>query len=153
MPGAMEIIVFHPKHLEVANVRQHEADNVLTMKHAYDYIENLANKSKQAGTFMYDGRIITCAGFLELWDGVAEIWQIPSIYVSLCPTLFAKTIRGYVETIAEQFKYHRLQTCSPADPLHDRWMKFLGFTEEGTMKSYTKDKKDHRMWARTFTWA
>ncbi len=153
MDSAMEVIMFHPKHLEVAAVRQHEVVNVLGMKNAYEYIENLASKSKQAGTFMYDGRIITCAGFLELWDGVAEVWQIPTIYVSLCPILFAKTIRGYIETIAEQFKYHRLQTSSPADALHDRWMRYLGFIEEGTMQMYSKDKQNYRMWARTFQWA
>lgn len=151
--GAMEVIIFHPKHLEVAAVRQHEMDTIFKLKNAYAQIENLAAKSVQAGTFMYDGRIITCAGFLELWPGVAEIWQIPTIYVKLCPTLFSKTIRAYIETIAEQFKYHRLQTVAPADALHDRWMSWLGFRQEGTMLEYTADKRDYRMWSRAFKWA
>lgn len=153
MTDAMEIIVFHPKHLEVAHIRQHEMDTIFKMKNVYTQLEKLAEKSVQAGTFMYDGRIITCAGFLELWPGVAEIWQIPTEYVRLCPSLFSKTIRGYVETIAENFKYHRLQTVAPADALHDRWMAWLGFKSEGTMSNYTADKQDYRMWSRTFTWA
>lgn len=149
----MEVIVFHPKHLEVAAVRQHELDTIFKMKNAYAQIEKLAAVSKQAGTFMYDGRVITCAGFMEMWQGVAEVWQIPTQYVKTCPTLFAKTMRGYIETIADQFKYHRVQTVAPADALHDRWMTWLGFIDEGTMQMYTADKRNYRMWARTFQWA
>lgn len=149
----MEIVVFHPKHLEVAAIRKHELDTIFKLKNAYGQIEKLAAASVQAGTFMYDGRIITCAGFLELWPGVAEIWQIPTEYVRTCPLLFAKTMRGYVETIAENFRYHRLQTVAPADKLHDKWMEYLGFFENGTMPEYTTDKQYYRMWSRSFKWA
>lgn len=148
----MEIIMFHPKHLEVARVREHELATIFGMPNAYAFMENLANTSKQAGTFMYDGRVITCAGFVEMWPGVAEVWQIPTEYVKLAPVLFSKTLKNYVEMIAEQFKYHRLQTHSPADEMHDRWMQWLGFIDEGTLQMYTHQKQNYRLWARTFQW-
>lgn len=150
---SMEVIVFHPKHLEISKIRPNELDTVFKLKNAYQYIENLAAQSKQAGTFLYDGRIITCAGFLELWPGVCEVWQIPSTYVNTCPVLFAKTMKGYIETIADNFRYHRMQTVSPNDALHDRWMKWIGFKKEGIQAQYTQDKKDYSMWSRIFEWA
>lgn len=149
---AMEIVKFHPKHLEVAQVRQHEIDILLKLKDGYKKTEILADCSVQAATFIYDGRIIMCAGFMDMWEGVCELWQIPTVYVHLCPVLFAKTTRAYIESIAETFKYRRLQTASLADDVNDRWMTYLGFTQEGTMQQYTVTGQAYKMWARIFKW-
>lgn len=148
----MEVIAFHPKHLEIANIRQHELDTLFKMKDAYTRVEQLAKLSKQSGTFILDGRIITCAGFIEIWPGVAEVWQIPSIYAEENPIAFCKAMKGYIESIAETFKYHRIQTNCPADEKHERWMEFLGFKNETPdgMKAFTTDKRTYNAYARIF---
>lgn len=148
----LEIIEFHPMHLEVAVVRDHEAATLLTMPDASNKIANLAKRSVQAATFMYDGRILMCAGFLECWPGVCEVWSIPTIYAKQLPFQYGRTLKRYVEQIAKTFKYHRLQTVAVADDLHARWMQFLGFQKEGVLRQYTTGKLDYNMYARVFSW-
>jgi len=149
----VEIIEFHPKHLEIAKLREEEIRTLIEIKDAYKKIESFAAASRQAVTMLCAGRIITIAGFIQVCEGVGEVWQIPTLYVSQHTLLYSKTLRGYVETIAKTFKYHRLQTICPADSLHERWMKFLKFEREGTMKQYTAFKTDYHMYARLFSWA
>lgn len=149
----MEVVVFHPRHLEVAELREHERKLLTSLGDTKNRLETLMQNSKAAGTFLQDGRIITCAGFVEINPGVAELWQLPSIYVAECRLSFAKTLKSYMENIVKTFKYHRLQTSCPADYEHDRWMEFLGFTKEGTMKQYTHLKQDYSIFGRVFTWA
>lgn len=146
----MEVVIFHPRHLEVAELREHEREMLMGIGDTKARLDDLMNNSKAAGTFMRDGKIITCAGFVELWPGVAELWQLPTIHVTKYVLDYARTLRQYMENVAKTFKYHRLQTACPADDLHDRWMKFLGFVKEGTMKQYTFLKQDYSIFGRIF---
>jgi hypothetical protein len=146
----MEVVPFHPKHLEIAVLRDHEKKIISNMPAAYEKIEGLWKRSKQAGTFSHDGRILMCAGFLDADMGVCEVWMMPTIYVPQYALTFAKTMRAYVEQIAITFKYHRMQTSAPADELHHRWLTWLKFEAEGTLRQFTYDKQDYRMYARLF---
>lgn len=153
MSRHVEIIQFHPKHLEVAMVRDLEQQTVMRIGDAYARFEALAERSKQAVTVMHDGRILACCGFFEAWKGVCEVWLVPTIYVPKYPILFARTMKGYVESIAKTFDYHRVQTIAAADELHDRWMGWLGFECEGVLRQYTEQKQDYKLHARLFQWA
>lgn len=146
----MEVVIFHPRHLEVAELREHERELLGGTSDVKTRLETLMQNSKAAGTFLHDGRIITCAGFVEMWPGVAELWQIPTIHVVKCKMDYARTMREYMEGAVKNFGYHRLQTSCPADPLHDRWMEFLGFTKEGTMRQYTYLKQDYSVFGRVY---
>lgn len=148
----MEVVIFHPRHLEVAELREHERELLNGLSFIKNRLETLMQNSKASGTFLHDGRIVTCAGFVELWPGVAELWQIPTIHVQKCKKDFAKTLRDYINNVARTFKYHRLQTSCPADHAHDRWMEFLGFEKEGTMRQYTYLKQDYSVFGRVFSW-
>jgi len=105
-----------------------------------------------AFTLMEDGRIITCIGWIPLWTGVFEIWQIPSIHISHHKIEYVRTLKDFVTTYTKKLKAHRVQTYSPADSLHDAWMTFMGFECEGTLTEYTQFKEDYRLWSRRFTW-
>lgn len=113
-------------------------------------LEGLAASSKVSGTFFKDGKIITCAGFVEMWPGVAEMWQLPTIHVPKHYIEYARCMKQYVDTIAKTFGYHRLQTTCPEDALHNRWMTFLGFKKEGTMPKYTFNKLDYSIFGRIY---
>lgn len=149
----MEVVIFNPHHIEVMQLRDHERELLMGVGDMKNRLSTLMQNSKAAGTFLYQGRIITCAGFVEIWPGVAELWQLPSIYVSECALVFSKTLKKYVENVAKNFQYHRLQTSCPSDQTHDRWMEFLGFVKEGTMKQYTFNKQDYSIFGRVFSWA
>lgn len=144
-------VKFYADHVDLMSLRPEEVAGS-TLEQAKKRIAGFALESSQAVTFLYDGRIIAVMGFMTLWDGVIQGWVVPSTYVYTVPVGFAKTVRRYVESIAETFKCHRFQTGSYVDPMHKRWMKFLKFESEGISKQYTPDKKDYENYARFFTW-
>lgn len=145
----VETIDFHPTHLDVMDIRQEEITGVMTLDNAYEHFKALGEHSIEAKTFLYDGRVLFCAGFLRLWEGVAECWMIPSIYVGSAPLTFSKILRQYVYDIMDSGDFHRLQTTTPDDAKHDRWMRFLGLKKEGILRKYTHNQQDYVMYART----
>lgn len=146
----IKIVEFNVRHLEVMEVRDVEAFGCLQLTDAFDRIDRMGKASIQAWTFMYEGRILFCAGFYKLFPGVGEAWMIPSKYARTAPIYFARTLKHYVENIAEDFRLHRFQTTSPDDPFHERFMTWLGFKKEGTMEKFTHDKKNYCIYARIF---
>jgi len=142
------IVTFHPKHLEVMDVREVEKFGSFKLEDLYERVDKINKESVQSATFIYEGRILFCAGFSMMWPGVAEGWMIPSVYVKEYPVLCCKILKMYVDRIMVDFKCHRFQTTSPDDPFHERWMGFLGLKKEGTMRQYTHDKKNYCVYAR-----
>lgn len=149
----ISIVKFHPKHLEVMEIREDELFGVFSLPDIYDRLENLDKSSIQAVTFVLDGRILAVAGFSQPWKGVLEGWIIPSRFVKThAPVSFPKLIRRYIEAISKTWKCHRFQTTSFDDTFHERWMGWLGFTKEGTLKWYTHKKQNYCIYARYFEW-
>ena len=142
----IETLPFHREHLNIIDAREYEREKVIPF--LPEVFLSTAESSLDCYTLMKDGRILTCIGCYELWEGVLDVWQIPSIYVGENIFSYGKTVREMLNNTAEKRKARRLQTISPADSLHDRWHKFLGFECEGTLKEYSRFKIDHRMWAR-----
>ena len=146
----MKTIPFHYEHLKVMDMREYEKEKV------YPYMLqaqlDVFNSLPYNYTIIKDGKIITCAGIVPLWEGVYEVWQIPSIYVKDYKAEYVKIMIDLFMKVAENLKAHRFQSACPADALHDRWMKFTGFELEGTLKEYNRFKEDYRMWARRFVW-
>lgn len=104
-------------------------------------------QNKNAGTIIYDGRILAVMGYLELWPGVCEVYVLPSKYLPEYPAAFARCIRRTLYSgIFDRF--HRIQIQAQDDKLHNRWIKFLGFECEGTFKKYDSLGNDFKMWAR-----
>lgn len=144
-----KVVAFHPRHLEVMEIRELESAGALQLKDAYARIEKVAAASVQAGTFLLGGRILFCAGFQELWPGVFEMWMIPSVHLPGNVMRFGRTIRHYVDRVMIDFNAHRLQATTHDDPFHERWMEFLGFHREARMYKFTNDKKNMLLYART----
>lgn len=144
------VIPFNIHHLQVMDIRDAEMKSLFALDNALELVKEFTDGRAEAGTFLYDGRVLCCAGFKEIWTGVLEGWVIPSVWVKTAPISFAKYIKRYVESIAKTFKVHRFQSPAIDDELHERFMTFLGFSKEGTMRQYTHDKKDYCMYARLF---
>lgn len=130
------------------DVRLREQQTILANPRVMSMLEHYSGKM-DAETLIYDGRIIASMGFIEVVDGVVEVWLIPSIYVKKIPKLFLKTVKSRLEVLAATLGFHRMQTLGLPDEFHEKWMKWLGFECEGCMKNY-HDKKDYLMWARCF---
>jgi hypothetical protein len=117
---------------------------------SYARVEQMVKISVQSGTFLYDGRILFVAGFCKLWNGVFELWMIPSVYAPSAPVFFVRTLKRYITAIARDFKAHRMQTTSFDDDFHEKWMGVLGFQKEGTLRAFTESKQTMCQYGRLF---
>ena len=144
-------VLFKVEHLEVMDVRQIELDDLLALDTVRYFLKQMSGRI-DAVTWVHKGRIIACAGFFCPLPGTAEVWLIPSVYVKEVPILFVREVRSYLEVLAETFKWNRIQTVTRVDNFHRKWMKVLGFEEEGVMKKY-RDGQDYIISARYFNWS
>jgi len=143
----IDVIQFHPKHIEVAYLRERERKFFDRNEDIYQRIEGLHNNSFRSVTLMKEGRIITFCGFIQHDSkGVAEIWQIPSIYVKTYPTYYIRALRMFIDFVVKEYKLKRLQTTTPDDDVHAKFMIALGFRMEGTMKGYGPSNEDFKLW-------
>ena len=141
----LELIPFRIEHISLIEAREHEAMGLLKMENVYEQLAAMADASVECGTYIADGKIICCAGYYELWKGVAEVWTIPSIYVPEYALSFARALRGYVDRIINELGYHRVQTACPDDALHHRWMRWLKMEPEGVLRQYTNNRDNYCM--------
>lgn len=147
----LETHKFRADHFDLMDMRPEELAGS-TKEVAKKRMVEIAMQSAQVFTYTYDGRVIAIMGFIFLWDGVIQGWVVPSVHVYTAPFGFAKTVKRYIEVLAETFKCHRFQTGTYDDEFHRRWMEWLGFEYEGTSKKFTPDKKDYLNYARFFEW-
>lgn len=141
-------ILFHVKHLDILEL-QSEYRPLLDFDGVRFVLNNLPLPNADALTLMYDGRILCCFGYIQILPGVAEVWLLPSVYMSTNAVALVREVNGYLESTAEIFNWHRIQTITQNVGQHRRWMKVLGFIEEGCLKNY-HEKKDYIMSARYF---
>lgn len=146
----LELLQFHPAHVEVAELTDHEAKNFARLPGAFQKMIDLNQKSIQAVTVMHDGRIMLMCGFIALWPGVVEAWLIPTKRIEENPIEFCKTIRKFLAQSAEVMNIRRMQASAIADERHTKFMEFLGFEREGLLKEYSDAKEDFIPWARFF---
>jgi hypothetical protein len=134
------VIPFQPIHLKLLELRQTEHDDIGT-----ELLEAIVSMSS-CWTFIVDDRIVLIYGFYILFDGVINVFIVPSVYLKNYPKTIVKRAREVLNDFPECI--HRIQSVSPATPEADRWMLALGFVCEGTMVRYSSKGEDYRMWAR-----
>jgi len=149
MAVELDRVIFHVKHLDLANLDMREFEGVGYSQSIIDKIDGMASLGV-AMTLLWEGRIIGFTGYMELWPGVVEVWLMPTKYVGLKPLLLVRTLSRYIEGIVEDQKLHRIQTTAIANKTHDRFLECLGFKCEGIAKDYSKRGTDHKYWSRIF---
>ena len=148
----LKIIQFHPAHMDLMELRRHEIANVC-------YDSNNENKSKfealaemgVAGTVVYDNKILCVIGTFDMWSGVCEVWMLPSVAIEQHKLVFGRLVKQQLNSLLEVGHYHRIQITALNDDFHNKFLNWLGFTNETPygMKYFTKDKSFYNMWART----
>ena len=132
---------FQPNHLDIMVLREHER-----VAFPPGHIELLARAAAYCHTYLYKGRVLCIAGYVEVWPGVREVFVIPSVYVSYYAVPFHRAVRKTLDGWMKEC--HRMQTNSLADEVTDRWMVGLGFHVEGVLEKYSYNRLDYKMWAR-----
>lgn len=133
---------FQPMDLHLIDLQEWERDHM-----DFDQVKRISAVGMMWS--IYDGDlIIAITGFVKHWDGVYEVFVYPSVYTSRHPITYVRQIKRYLDSVAKTFRMRRQQTTSLANERTDRWMRLLGFVNEGTLVGYTIEGLDCRMWAR-----
>ena len=104
-----------------------------------------------AFTGLINDKVIAAAGMKRIWGDVAEGWFIAKNDVWKYPVTIAKAVKQNIDYLATSNKIKRLQTAVRADfGIGIRFAKWLGFTNEGLMKSYGFDGSDHYRMSRIY---
>ena len=102
-------------------------------------------------TGLINDKVIAAAGMKRIWGDVAEGWFIAKNDVWNYPITIAKAVKQNIDYLATSNKIKRLQTAVRSDfGIGIRFAKWLGFTNEGLMKSYGFDGSDHYRMARIY---
>jgi RimJ/RimL family protein N-acetyltransferase len=104
-----------------------------------------------AFTGLINDKVIAAAGMKRIWGDVAEGWFIAKNDVWNYPITIAKAVKQNIDYLATSNNIKRLQTAVRADfGIGIRFAKWLGFNNEGLMKSYGFDGSDHYRMARIY---
>ena len=81
---------------------------------------------------------------------MGEAWLIPSDNIPKYKLKIIRTLKNHIDKITAEDDLHRLQATVRDDfDIAKRFIEFLGFEREGTLKNYGPDKTDHIMYSRT----
>lgn len=99
-----------------------------------------------ARSLFYNDKIIAAGGIVKMWEGVGTAWAVLGNIEN--KRKVALLYKKHLYKMMIDNRFHRLQ----ADILVGfdkgvRFVEFLGFKFEGTMKAYDKDKRDYLRYA------
>lgn len=111
------------------------------------FVKQYAGQLERPGwsfTVLDHGYLIACVGITEMWTGVGEAWLIGSARLNQKARSFIRLAKsGIYEKTAREHGLRRVQAACRADwPQALRFAKFMGFEEEGLMKSYGHKGED-----------
>ncbi len=143
----MQIIPFDPNHLNDMDI------NWLSPMISTMFITQ-ANLMAYVGpcfSGLHEGRIVGCAGLIQLWPGVAQAWVVlDKKYPKLA---VYRAIKRALETLIKVCNYHRVQANTPIEfEAGHVMLKGLGFRPEAPMKEYGPDKSDVMQYVRLESW-
>lgn len=126
-------------------LRGEELRLFLTLGNFSERTEAMVNAGP-AWTLRVGGKVVTIGGCFKLWEGVGEVWQVPSIEIYKHPFTFSRIIKKFIDSYARD--YDRLQTASPFDEVHHRWHEFIGFNLEAKMKYFGPHGETYGLYSR-----
>ena len=99
---------------------------------------------------MFSGdEAIAVVGITVFWNGVAEIWSVISKGMYRSKISFAKSLKRFLYAAIDGFSLSRCQVTVRAGSLvAERWVKFLGFKRESTMKMFGPSGNDYHLYVR-----
>ncbi len=89
--------------------------------------------------------ILGVIGCTPTVPGVAEVFVLASKQQTRHPIAFARCVHEELSQLCS--KYRRIQAVTDNDEFHRRWITWLGFTEEGILRSYGLRGQDMVMWS------
>lgn len=121
---------------EITDLYKCDGYNVLPDVQKSMLTKSLYGVTRTAYTLEHKGEIIAIGGIIKYWPGVYEAWALLSKLINKYPIITTKHFHVMIRTLEEKYKIRRLQTMCLDIKMHKRWLEYLGFEYESTMKGY-----------------
>lgn len=145
---ALIIKPFEPEHLGQMTPRRFEAAEMAYVGDPELYVRAYLQRGPAWSGFV-GNRIMGCAGVCVLWRGVGEAWMVTTDLAARMPLAFHRAIASRLDEVMMSMNLWRLQAIIHTEhEVSRRWVRRLGFEEEGTMQRYGPDGKDYVRFAR-----
>lgn len=138
----MHVIPFEPFHLRALVLQESQSWMGPMLKE--DYGEALV-KSGPCFTLEDSGRVIICAGLVNMWENRAQAWALISGDAGKNFTRIFRAMRSFIEL--QETKRIEATVDANFEQGH-RLMKMLNFQYEGIMRAYLPDGRDVAMYGR-----
>jgi hypothetical protein len=139
----IEVVKFRPAHLD--ELRLQPSQEYLS---AFVGRPGYGQELVEAGpcyTVRRDGKIICCAGVVNLWTGRASAWAL----LSWDAGKSMRPLHREVLKFLDRCEIRRVEAyVYPAFEPGHRWARMLGFEFEGLMRAFGQDGNDMAMYAR-----
>ena len=137
-------VLFKPDHLEYMRVQKGEPEEIAGIPGVSSTLTSIGAKSIIAE----DGTILGIIGLVPTLPGACEVFILASEDQDAHSVGFA---RGVLRELLEiKPKYRRIQAVTSVNNLvHQRFIAWLGFVKEGTLKKYGLKGDDMVMWGLT----
>ena len=138
----MSLIPFAKKHLASMNPKRGEAEEIACMPGIADRLANMGAKTVLSAS---GDIVLGVMGATSILPGVCEVFVLATEDQKRHPLTFAKSVRKELYTLKE--KYRRIQAVALNDDFHTRWLSWLGFEREGTLRKFGLHGEDMAMWS------
>lgn len=139
----MRIFAFHPNHasqIKLQSAQAYVKDDLLQPGIA----ESLANAG-QSFTAIEGDQVIAIAGIAMQWEGRAIAWALVSEDAGKHFLTIHRAVKGFLD----QCDIRRIEAFVDSDFEHGmKWMKMLGFENEGLMRKFSIIGNDCYLFAR-----
>lgn len=149
------IRTFVPEHFEQLTLREQDQAELNAMpEDRADVAKRYASSGPCFSLFDVEGKnekIIACGGLILIWGeggGVGEAWLLTTADVQDSPLAFTKAVRAAMSSNMNAYNLHRVQCTVDVDfKMGIRWIKMIGFQNEGIMTKYGPDQRDYLRFA------
>lgn len=142
----LEMVPLLHSHIDMIEYRESDRSAV---DHFHDLLNHQEDRYQAWALIKEDGNPVALGGFSFPWPKVSDAFMMFSHEVDHNPELAMSIfwrIKKIVKMAFDQYDLHRIEATTPSVRLdRARWLKNIGFTQEGYLKKYGPDGQDYIM--------
>jgi hypothetical protein len=140
-----ETVRFEPNHLKDLILAKHERKTL-----DINSLLFMASKpTSEVRACYHKGKLLGLGGYFLLWEGVIELFIIPSVYLPEYPKISIAVMEWGIEILKNMQNVHRIQTFTLDEPVRNKFVARFGFKCDGRLPCYTRYKEDYKIWSIT----
>tara|TARA_Y100000593_G_scaffold83341_1_gene156960 strand:- start:1443 stop:1943 length:501 start_codon:yes stop_codon:yes gene_type:complete len=146
-----KLVPFQPFHMKLIQRNEFDIYIEKIMPNWNDYLLSYANNGLTF-TGLVDGKVYAIFGLiLYPIPGLAEAWLVSDKDLGRETVAFQRAITRFFPFIAKKKQLRRIQVIIRTSHVRFlRWIKRVGFVEEGVMRNYAPDGSSFTLFARLF---